>query len=231
MADITLRQLTRVPLLIYSLIFLSACTERTESRQISWAIEVDGKSYKPSAPSKATDGTQSDLELRIKIASACSIGHLAVDALRGSQVDSSSYTLESVPSVSAIQGGRSIKTGAQSNTAIKTTLQMTPLQIEPDAALILNQQISQHLCVSLNKKNQECGADPRRQSRTMPDDHLQLLSYMKDKFGMAREASIVYQEVRLSADKKMQTTISGEVALNKKTLSCSIEEKREYKTN
>jgi hypothetical protein len=218
--------------------FLMACSKPTDTHTVSWKISVDGKTVlaKDATNDKVAALNLTLLELRLKIEGACHLGQFIHES---SPTDPSqkNTNITSGPNSGLSSGRALIETPAASqsmqtsgalqnqhvvNLTQSSTQSFTQLKLTPEVALAVNQKMANHLCTIQKAQNQGCTDESRKTSKKIPLDHLQLLAYVQNEFGMKGAAEIVFDETYLSADKTRKNVLSQTVKINKNSFSCDL---------
>ena len=236
--------LTRLLVTGFAVCGLMACSNPTDTQTVSWKITVDGKSalVKEATNDKVTALNLTLLELRLKTEGACNLAQFIGESkpVDPSQRNSSGTTdsnsvlksdksiMESstVPTQSA-QNREPLQNQHVVNLKQSSTQSFTQLKLTPEAALAVNQKMANHLCAIQKAQNQVCTDESRKTSKKMPADHLQLLAYMQNEFGMKGSAEIFFQETYLSADKTSKKNVSQTLKINTNSFSCDLIDERE----
>jgi hypothetical protein len=113
------------------------------------------------------------------------------------------------------------------HTVKSSTQSFTQLKLTPEVALAVNQKMENHLCTIQKANNQGCNDESRKTSKKIPADHLQLLAYVQNEFGMKGAAEIVFDRTYLSADKSLKKITSQTVKINKNSFSCDLVNNRQ----
>ena len=220
--------------------FLMACSKPTDTHTVSWKISVDGKTVlaKEATNDKVAALNLTLLELRLKIEGACHLGQFihessptdpsqkntSITSGPNSVLSSSKTLIESSP----VNQSMSMHTrgGLNNQHTVKSSTQsFTQLKLTPEVALSVNQKMENHLCTIQKANNQGCNDESRKTSKKIPADHLQLLAYVQNEFGMKGAAEIVFDRTYLSADKSRKKITSQTVKINKNSFSCdSVDE-------
>lgn len=217
---------------------LVACSKPTETQTVSWKLTIDGKSVlsKDAANDKVATLNLTFLELRLKIEGACNLGRLVREATptnlskgnTSGTIDTNSFMTSSstMTKESAVNESKHASGSPQNvfNSKQSSTQSFAPLSLTPEVALVVNQKMASHLCSIQKEQNQGCADESRKTSKKMPADHLQLLAYVQNEFGMKGSAEIVFDQTYLSADKSKKRHLSETIKLNMKSLSCELVE-------
>jgi hypothetical protein len=188
---------------------LAACSKPTETRFVSWKIITDGKIVveKGAVDDKVPALNLQYLELRLKIEAACNLARFISEVVPANSHNETSSDVLSPRVVNLVQ-------------------RYVRLNLAPDTALLVNQKMGNHLCEIQKEEIQTCIDESRKTSTKVPEDHLQLLAYMQNQFGMTRQGEIFFGEEYMAADKVNRKFLSHTIKLDLKSFSCDLLEHR-----